>query len=282
MVPQSKLSLNIEKEHKKFIDCTYKYAINKFSKKYAFKNKNQKYDLRLVIVEIIYYLKSGVSYKYYRGPINAKTLNTHVLFFAKNKIFQNVYEILHKEYSKNKTFSKFKHQHTDTSYALNKNGKETLGRNKHFKNKNCYKISTIVDNNRIPSSTTVEPGNKNDAKIGLTNIDKINENIKIINSKCESYMLADKMYDTKEFREKCILNNFKPIIDYNKRNTKNKKLIKKLTKKEKKIYKKRMKVENTFCILKKYKRIQLIYDSYLSTYVSFIYLAQCFMITKFI
>ena len=43
-----------------------------------------------------------------------------------------------------------------------------------------------------------------------------------------------------------------------------------------------MKVENTFCILKKYKRIQNIYDSYLSTYVSFIYLAQCFMITKFI
>ena len=167
MVPQSKLSLNIEKEHKKFIDCTYKYAINKFSKKYAFKNKNQKYDLRLVIIEIIYFFKSGVSYKYYRGPINAKTLNTHVLFFAKNNIFQNVYEILHKEYSENKTFSKFKQQHTDTSYVLNKNGKEKLGRNKHFKNKNCYKISTIVDNNRIPNSTTVEPGNKNDAKIAM-------------------------------------------------------------------------------------------------------------------
>ena len=157
-----------------------------------------------------------------------------------------------------------------------------MGRNKHFKNKNCYKVSTISDQNRIPSLTIVEPGNKNDAKIGLTNIDRINENVKNINFKCKPYMLADKMYDTNEFREKCTSNNFKPIIDYNKRNTKNSKLIKKLTKKEKQIYKKRIKVENTFCILKKYKRIQLIYDSNLSTYVSFIYLAQCIMITKFI
>ena len=277
-----KLSHDILVEYRKFIDCAYKYTINKFPKKYAFQNKNQKYDLQLVIIEIIYFTKSGVSYKYYRGPINAKTLNTHVLFFAKHKIFENVYKILHDWYSKDKTYSKFKYQHIDTSYVMNKNGKEKLGRNKHFKNKNCYKLSSIVDDNRIANSTVIKPGNKNDTKIGLVNIDKIDENMKIINSKCKPYILADKMYDTNEFREKCISNNYKPIIDYNKRNTKNNKLIKKLTRKDKRIYKKRIKVENTFCILKKYKRIQLIYESYLSTYTSFIYLAQCLMINRFI
>ena len=282
MVTASKLSLNIEIEYKKFIDCTYNYAINKFSKKYAYKTKNQKYELRLIIIELIYFLKSGVSYKYYRGPIHEKTLNKHALFFAKNKIFLNVYTAMHTKYAEDHTFSKFKYQQIDTSYVMNKNGKEELGRNKHFKNKNCYKVSAVVDTNRIPLLTIVEPGNKNDAKIGLANIDQLSENVNIINVKCNPYMLADKMYDTIEFRDKCITHNYKPIIDYNRRNTKNTELIKKLTKKEKEIYKKRIKVENTFCILKKYKRLQNIYDSYLSTYESFVHLAQCLMISKFI
>ena len=282
MVTDSKLSLNIEIEYKKFIDCTYNYAIKKFSNKYAYKTKNQKYNLRLIIIELIYFLKSGVSYKYYRGPLNGITLNKHALFFAKNKIFSNVYSSLHTLYSKNNTFSKFKFQQIDTSYAMNKNGKENLGRNKHFKNKNCFKVSAIVDTNRISVKTIVEPGNRNDAKIGLSNIDQISDYVNIINIKYNPYMLGDKGYDLEEFRNKCISNNYKPIIDYNRRNTKNVMLLKHLTKVERIIYKKRIKVENTFCILKKYKRLQIIYDSYLSTYESFIHLAQCLMITKFI
>jgi len=80
----AKISLKLQESNNNVINHVYNYVINKFPKKYTFFTKKQKYDLRLVITEIIYLLETGISYKNYRGPINAKTLNLHVLFFAKN------------------------------------------------------------------------------------------------------------------------------------------------------------------------------------------------------
>jgi len=53
---------------------------------------------------------------------------------------------------------------------------------------------------------------------------------------------------------------YHPIILYNLRNTKNKKLIKKLTTKEKEIYRKRIIVENYFSWIKAYPKIDKIYE----------------------
>ena len=275
-------SLKIFVENASLIDIIYNYVIENYSRKYSFKTKKQKYCARLIITELLYLAKTGLSYENYRGPVNRKTLNTHALFFAKHRIFENVYELMHKEYSKDNTSSRFKYQSTDTSYIMNINGKENIGRNKHNKNKNCYKLSIIVDSNGVPHSTSVVSGNKNDAKIGMKNINAINDNVNEINKNCKPYMLADKMYDTKEFRNNCINAKYRPIIDYNKRRTKDEKKIKKLTKNERKTYIKRIKVENRFCIFKKYRRVRLIYDSYLNTYISFVYLVQCCMIDKYI
>ena len=102
----------------------------------------------------------------------------------------------------------------------------------------------------FPNSIHIDSGNLNDAKMGMTNMSKLFMCVRNLNIEYKPYILADKMYDTHEFREQCISHNYTPIIDYNKRNLKNELLLKKLTKKEKKIYKKRVKVENTFCILK--------------------------------
>lgn len=267
---------------KKFIKTIYNYTINKFPQKYTFKTKNQKYDLNLIINEIIYFLQSGITYRHYRGELNCKTLNKHVLFFAEKEIFKNVYEQLYKKYLKKKKYTKLKYQSIDTSFIMNKNGKQKLGRNKYFKNKRCYKLSFIVDSLGMPNSIHIDAGNINDAKIGLINFNKLFTCIKQIDIYKKAYMFADKMYDSKEFRKKCKQNNYKPIIDYNKRNTKNKKLIKKLSKTEKKIYKKRIKVENTFSLIKKYRRLDKILDSYLSTYKSFIYLGLLLLLKKYI
>lgn len=269
-------------ENEVFVNTTYNYVLEKFPKKYGFKTKKQKYGAKLVVVELLYITKTGLSYKNYRGPINGKSLNKHSIFFANKKIFENVYEQMHEKYFKYNIPSKLKIQSIDTSYIMNFNGKEELGRNKHFKNKNCYKVSMIIDSNGIPHSTVVVSGNKNDAKIGEINIDVLNDRIIELNTKCKPYMLADKMYDTNDFRQKCIDVGYKPIIDYNRRNTKNNKLIRKLTKIEKNIYKKRIKVENRFCITKKYRRVHLIYDSYLRTYISFLYLSECSMIQGYL
>lgn len=264
------------------ISRIHNYVLNKFPKKYAFKTKNQKYNLKLIINEIIYFIQSGVSYRHYRGPLNAKTLNKHILFFSKHQIFYRIYKQLLNEYINIKSYTKLKYQSIDTSFIMNKNGKQNIGRNKYFKNKMCYKLSFIVDSNGIPNSVSVNPGNINDAKIGISDIDNIIDSIKDINTKIIPYMLADKMYDTCEFRSKCVKHKFKPLIDYNRRNTKNNKLIKSLTPIEKKIYNKRIKVENTFCLIKKFKRLYTIYDSYMSTYKSFVFLALCLMINKYI
>jgi len=238
----AKISLKLQESNNNVINHVYNYVINKFPKKYTFFTKKQKYDLRLVITEIIYLLETGISYKNYRGPINAKTLNVHVLFFAKNQIFENVYNNIFDIYARKKVFTKFKYQSTDTSFILNKNGKQKISRNKYNKNKKCYKLSFITDSNGIPNSVVVEKGNKNDAKIGISNMANINDKVKQINNKIKSYMLADKIYDTKEFRNKCQNANYTPIIGFNKRNTKNTKLMKKLTIRQKHIYKKRIKI----------------------------------------
>lgn len=282
MMTELKNSLKLIKDKNSLVNYVYDYVIKKFPAKYTFKTKNQKYDLRIIISEILYFLVSGVSYANYRGPINNKTLNRHIIFFTRNNIFKDIYDSLFNEYIKNKAHTKLKYQYTDTSFIINKNGKQKLGRNKFCKNKKCYKLSLIVDINGIPNSSLIRSGNKNDAKIAINNILLHKNSMKRANSKIKPYMLADKMYDTKEFRDICKQNNYKPIVDYNKRNIKNKKLIKVLQKKEKKIYKKRTKVENTFCLLKKYKRLQIIYDSYLSTYITFLNIALCLMILKYL
>ncbi len=75
-------SLKIFVENASLIDIIYNYVIENYSNKYSFKTKKQKYGPRLIIIELIYLSKTGLSYKNYRGPINAKTLNTHALFFA--------------------------------------------------------------------------------------------------------------------------------------------------------------------------------------------------------
>lgn len=293
-----------ENELKLFAEI-YKYVRKNFHYKY-FKNVHRTYKLMIIIQEIYYILKSGISYSLYRGPVNAKTLNKHVLFFAKHNIFKNVYMILYKKYLRTHKKS-LTYLSIDSSFVYNKNGKnkigrtkiaknlkrkhkkrltkeqykdyngaKILGRNRYCKNKHCFKISAIVDENRIPLSIDVFNGSFNDSLIGAIQINDLKLPFKKIT------ILADKGYDTKNFRESCHNKKIKCIVDYNNRRTIDVKKFKILTKQEKEIYKKRIKVENTFCILKQNKRINNVYDSYKSTYVSFVYFSICKMISIYI
>ena len=275
-------SLKIPINRSEFSERVYNYAIKKFPEKYAFKNVHQIHDIRLIISEILYFLDSGVCYKLYRGPLGKSTLNDHVRFFTINKIFENVYYEMHDEYKKQQKKAIFRYKAIDTSFIINKNGKESIGRNTYFKNKNCLKLSYTVDMNKIPETVIIVPGNMADCKIGELNIDAIDDKIKDINAELKPYLMADKAYDSANFRQKCIDNNHKPLIDYNKRNTKDKTKIKQLTKFEKSIYTKRIMVENSFATTKQKKRLMIMYDSYLSTYRSFIFLSLCVKIQKFI
>ena len=125
-------AIDVYNEYKYVIDYIYDYVIEKYPKKYSFVNKNQRYDLRLVIIEIIYLLKTGISYTNYRRPNNAKTLNAHVMFFRKTRYFKMCTICMIAKYLEIKTATKLKYQSIDTSYIMNRNGKENIGRNRRM------------------------------------------------------------------------------------------------------------------------------------------------------
>ena len=73
--------------------------------------------------------------------------------------------------------------------------------------------------------------------------------------------MADSDYDSKRNRRFLKKRGYNAIIKYNKKNTKDKELLKqqKFTKKEKEIYKKRMRIESFFSQLKNFATINQIY-----------------------
>ena len=87
------------------------------------------------------------------------------------------------------------------------------------------------------------------------------------------YFLADPAYDSVKIREIVKSFNYEPLIHQNKRNIKDPLKIRKLNEYEKKIYKKRLIVENRFSMLKNNRRIAVRYDSKIESFKGFIYLA---------
>ena len=85
--------------------------------------------------------------------------------------------------------------------------------------------------------------------------------------------MADAGYDSVNLRKR--LNNifYKLIIPFNKRNTKDENKIKSLTNEEKKLYKSRISIENTFLKIKKNRRLEIVYEKKSKNFLSLIYLS---------
>lgn len=76
------MNFNLVFELKKII-----LATNNLKDSYNTQHTNSKYSLDLIINEILYFLKSGVSWRMLRSTINYKTLFWHYSRFVKNKVF---------------------------------------------------------------------------------------------------------------------------------------------------------------------------------------------------
>ena len=160
-----------------------------------------------------------------------------------------------------------------------------MGRNKYYKNKKGIKISTIVDINGIPLSLLIINGNESD----LTSLKPTVDNLFIEtnsyqyknNNRYKQYFLGDKGYYSKN--NKLILSEkgYKPIIGINNRNTKNPKKIKRLSPKEKIIYKKRIIVENFFAKIKKYPKLDKIYEKKIDNYFGLLLLGSLHLLNNF-
>lgn len=225
-------------------------------KSFDFSNKLQKYSLDSYLKDILYVLKTGIAWRDLKSSINWNSVYKTYCKLVKFKILESCYQNMLNKYLSDSHIKsiKLKYVITDTSFIPNKYGKELIGYNKYY-NRKCYK------------------GNKNDSKILEDHLTKINadKSNKINNDHQERYFLADAGYDSKEIKEKIERMKYKPIIARNKRNSKrpNKKMIKK----QKNIFKKRLIIENIFKRIKDNRRILNRYDSKIENFIGFIYIA---------
>jgi len=252
------MNFDIKFEIKKII-LNNKNLKNSYNKNYS----NTKYSLDLIIDEIFYFLKSGVSWRYLRSSINYKTLFWHYSRFVKNDIFLKLFNKIKKLYI-NKYMLNSTSLLIDSTIVYNKFGINKIGRNKFYKNKNTTKISLLTDINGFPLSIFFMKGNYHDNNTFIKHIKDIliccpNKHIKI---------MADKAYSSNE-NYKLLNNNKIEHIIPPRKNMK----IKKDYKYNKNEYKERIKIEHIFARLKIYKRIGLRYDKKLKSYSNFVHLA---------
>ena len=163
-------------------------------------------------------------------------------------------------------------QIVDSTFIMNKFGKECIARNKFFKNKNCNKVSVVTDIKGIPISVLIKTGNVHDLNFINDHID----DLMVISRKHPAKtftLLADKGYVSNKLKDALLQrhynlifppkSNMKPDLSF-----------------DKVLYKKRIYVEHSFQKLKLFKRIQLRSDSSILNFTSFILLAASELIFR--
>lgn len=229
------------------------------------------------IKEIINLLYSCPCWSRYNGKIDGKYLNKKHLEYINKGIYNEFYKVILTKYIKVNKYDIFKFISTDTCFIYNKYCKK-LSRNKYYKSKRGLKISAIVDATGIPLSLIIKNGNINDCKLfedTYNNLIIDTNATKYKNSnRHKQYFLADKGYDTKHIKYILRKKGYIYIVPQNKRNIKNKSKIKKLTKKHKNIYKKRIIVENYFSWIKQFSKLTSAYESCMNNYLMLVKLAS--------
>lgn len=261
---------DIVKSFKKNIPNTYKFSL-----KYPPLRKIYKYTDKLFIGCILYVALNNYSWNSFIGPIPGKQVHKRFKEYCKKDLFNTLLKSSIKEYLCTDSMEKVKLMSIDSTTIFNKSCNEIENRNPYYKNKKCAKITAIVDSNGTPIGLTINDGIKHDSGLfnevfdNTINNKDINKNFNKMTT-----ILADKGYDSKAIRRKIKTSKIKAIIAYNKRNCKDKTKIKSLTENEKNIYKKRIKVEHYFGIIKKYPKINCIYEKTLISYFNLILLVS--------
>ena len=236
-------------------------------KRYCIKSPNQKYSIDLIIDEILYVLKTGLAWRNIRSPVHWNTLYQHFKILVNFKIFDKLFNFFKKVYLKSHKSNIFI---IDSSFIFNKFGKNKIARNKFCKNKNCNKISYVTDEIGVPLSVIVDKGSIHDISFFNKHINDIYNNNRN-NSGNPSFILADKAYESKKYRN--ILSNYNcKLMIPKKKNMINSYYF------DKQIYKKRIIIENTFQKLKVFRKVPIRYDRLFRNYKGFVLLASSILI----
>jgi transposase len=252
----------------------------KLYKSFDFSNVHQKYSLYEYLIEILYVLKTGISWRDLRSKINWISVYKTFCKLVSQNIFQKTYKNILGDYLDDQPKSELKYLLTDTTFIPNKKGHDMIGYNTFYNRKYGTKISLITTAKGVPLDVKSYEGNRYDSVILGSHLDNLSSDSPILNNRNDEqhnkYFLADAGYDSKVIREKLINLGYTPKIPINKRNRKKKP---KIIKSDKKIYKKRLNVEIKIKNIKDNKRLINRYDSKIKNFMSFIYFSLIKLLT---
>jgi transposase len=224
---------------------------------------NSKYTLDLIIHELLYFLKSGVSWRMLRSPINYKTLFWHYSNFVKNNVFYKLFTKIRNTYIKKYIMDDCKLL-IDSTIVYNKSGINKIGRNKFYKNKKTTKISLMTDINGFPLSIFFLKGNYHDNSV----FDKHIRDACLLIPNNKKIIMADKAYASRKNYLLLESKNIGHIIPPRK----NMKICA-TYKYDINEYKKRIRIEHIFGRLKINKRLNSRYNKKLTRFSGFVLLA---------
>lgn len=255
-----------------------------------FYKRNVKYTIDDYAIGIIDVLKNNTSWNSYSGIINGNTLRKKHNEWNKLGVYDCVYKKSLKKYLKTTSITKvLKYQSIDSTFVEDINGSKYASYNNIYKRRKGesskgIKVTSIVTTNGIPISIQVNQGHNYDSPLLPEVVDKCVIDCKTIkyqnHNRYKQYFLADSGYDSNKNHQKLTDKGYIPIIIQNKRNIKNKKLIRKMNIKQKKIYKKRTIIENYHSWIKKFPKIKSLYERNIDSYKGLLLLGISLIINR--
>lgn len=252
-------------------------------------------------------------------PIKGKYLNQIHNKYSKHRVYDEINKEIIKKYLKTDRENKLKYQSLDSSYIQNKQGtinndhlltdkekqknvkiieaNKDLPKNQQKKTihfidfyryngrKKYFKISIICDSYGVPLQITLSSGRGHDVTTLIDNVNNLPVSLYTLrNSKVnryKQYLLADSAYLSLKNKLFLAEKGYISLIAYNKKNTKNKEIIKenKFNKTQKKIYKNRNTVERSFSWIKNKPIININYQKKIESYTGLLKLV-CSIITS--
>jgi hypothetical protein len=246
-------------------------------------NHVSKWNMNDYIDGIIDVLINTHSWRKYEGIISGRVLNNKFNEFCKHNLFKETYKLILEDYFlKNKT-EKLKFQSIDSSRICNKLC-TSYEYSKEGGKKNGMKLLVICDAFGVIIAICVVPGNVHDSKT----IEDIFKNM-LINTNTEDYSKNNKykqtlLADTGYYSE----NNIKiikslgyiPIMNKNIGNTKDYKIINRIMHQREnnaERLNKRHIIENYFSWIKKYPKIDRLYEKNIDNYEQMVCLISSFI-----
>jgi Transposase DDE domain len=261
--------------HNKYIKHKVYEEINKqLLIKYLKKNKAKKLKYQMIDSSFIANKKGNMK-------INDYLLNDTVK--KKNEAIKNYNVAIEKELIKeNKKLLKNK----KNNIKKKKKEENFIDYNRYNGRKKYLKISTITDTFGTPLASTIISSKQSDSISITETLNKIPIDINTKKSsffnRYKQYMLADSGYCSKNNSSFLKKRGYIPLINYNKRNTKDKNIIKlnEFNKDQKKKYKGRTKIESFFSWIKNYPCINQNYQKKVTSYHGLVLLASSIIISK--